>query len=275
MRDLRFAAGLAAVLGASAAQAGDDLVISGVRTDLTVQSYIRLSNNEGAASTVRIRLHDAASGAAIATWTSPLLPGGGTYETWAWAMLAAADPPVNYATLPPTLVLSISGFLGHVQHAHWTPDTRTWAHVSSCGMVLMADPLSLPFVVGPGRAGLAGLVRVTNATAATRSLRVTFHDNDGAAYVWQSPEVTSYGAVATLMSTIAKETTPPIPAHVVSLMAMADAAPSGVALSYSEGLEDSTNFDDFSAACMSVTAAPTTPGEAPRTPSPAMPHGMD
>lgn len=260
------------MLGSAAAQAGDDLVIPGFNTGFTVQSYLRLSNNEGAAATVRIRLHDATTGAALATWLSPTLPGGGTYETWAAAMLAAADPPLNAAALPATLVLSISGFVGHVQHATWTPETGAWAHVSTCGMVMMADPLSLPFVVGPGRAGLAGLVRVTNATAETRALRVTFHDSDGNAFVWQSPEIPAYGATTALMSTIALETSPPIPENVVSLMAMADAAPQGVALSYSEGLQGGATFDDFSAACMSTVAAPVAPGDPPRTPTPSMPH---
>ncbi len=260
------------MLGSSSVQAGDDLVVPGFNTGFTVQSYLRLSNNEGAAAAVRVRLHDATTGVAVATWLSPTLPGGGTYETWAAAMLAAADPPLNAAALPATLVLSISGFVGHVQHATWTPETGTWAHVSTCGMVMMADPLSLPFVVGPGRAGLDGLVRVTNATAQTRALRVTFHDSDGNTFVWQSSEIPSYGATTALMSTIARETSPPIPAHVVSLMAMTEAAPQGVALSYSEGLQGGTTFDDFSAACMSTVAAPVAPGDPPRTPAPSMPH---
>jgi hypothetical protein len=266
-----FVAGLAAVLAASAAQAENDLVIPGFSTGVVVQSYLRLSNNDGAATTVRIRMHDAATGVAIGTWLSPTLPAGGTYETWAQAMLAASDPPLSMASVPPMLVLSISGLMGHVQHSTWTPDSGTWAHASTCGMVLMADPLSLPFVSGPSR-GLTGLVRLTNATAETRVLRVTFHDSAGASFIWQSPAVPSYGSVSTPMSAIAAQTTPPIPGDVVSLMAMADAAPAGVALSYSEGLAGGTTFDDFSAACMSTIAAPANPGDPPRTPTPGMPH---
>lgn len=272
MKRLRnFVAGLAAVLAASAAQAGDDLVIPGFNTGTVVQSYLRLSNSDGKATTVRIRLHDAATGIALGTWLSPTLPPGGTYETWAQAMLAASDPPLNMASVPQELVLSISGLSGHVQHATWTPDTGTWAHVSTCGMVLMADPLSLPFVSGPAR-GLTGIVRLTNATAETRSLNVTFHDSAGTPFIWQSPVVPSYGAIATPMSTIAAQTSPPIPAGVVSLMAMADPAPQGVALSYSEGLAGGTTFDDFSAACMSSIVTAVNPGEPPRTPTPGMPH---
>jgi hypothetical protein len=263
-------AGLAAVTAVASARA-DDLVIPGFSTGTAVQSYLRLSNSNGAAATVRIRLHDAASGVAIGTWLSPSIPAGGTFETWAQAMLAASDPPPNMGAVPPVLVLSISGLSGHVQHATWTPDTGTWAHVSTCGMVLMADPLSLPFVSGPAR-GLAGLVRLTNATGQARSLRVTFHDSTGASFLWQSPTVPSYGSVTTPMSAIAAQTTPPIPASAVSLMAMADAAPQGVALSYSEGLAGGTTFDDFSAACMTSIAAPVNPNEPPRTPAPGMPH---
>ncbi len=265
-----FVAGLAAVLTASAAQAENDLVIPGFSTGFAVQSYLRLSNNEGSATTVRIRLHDAVSGVALGTWLSPPLPAGGTYETTAHAMLAASDPPVNIAAAPPMLVLSISGLAGHVQHATWTPDSGTWAHVSTCGMVLMADPLSLPFVSGPAR-GLTGLVRLTNATGETRSLRVTFHNSAGTSFIWQSPSVPSYGAVTTPMSAIAAQTTPPIPADVISLMAMADAAPAGVALSYSEGLTGGVTFDDFSAACMSTIPGTVNPGDPPRTPTPGMP----
>lgn len=265
-----YGAGLAAVLAASAALAGNDLVVPGFATGFAVQSYLRLSNNEGTATTVRIRLHDAASGVALGTWLSPTIPAGGTYETFAHAMLAASDPPVNLAAAPPVLVLSISGLAGHVQHATWTPDTGTWAHVSTCGMVLMADPLSLPFVSGPAR-GLTGLVRLTNATGETRSLRVTFHDAAGASFIWQSPSVPSYGAVTTPVSVIAAQTTPPIPSGVASMMAMADAAPAGVALSYSEGLAGGTTFDDFSAACMSTIPGTVNPGDPPRPPTPGMP----
>jgi hypothetical protein len=217
-------------------------------------------------------MHDAVTGVAIGTWLSPTIAAGGTYETWAQAMLAASDPPLSMGSVPPLLVLSISGLVGHVQHATWTPDSGTWAHASTCGMMLMADPLSLPFVSGPAR-GLTGLVRLTNATAAARSLRVTFHDSAGTSFIWESPAVPSYGSVATPMSVIAAQTTPPIPSNVVSLMAMAEAAPTGVALSYSEGLAGGVTFDDFSAACMSTAAAPMNPGDPPRTPStPGMPH---
>lgn len=274
MRRLRtFVAALAAVLAAPVpAHAGDDLVIPGFSTGLTVQSYLRLSNSDGAAHAVRVRMHDAATGAAIGTWTSPSLAPGGTLETFAQAMLAEADPPVNMALVPPLLVLSITGLTGHVQHATWIPDTGTWSHVSTCGMVLMADPLSLPFVIGPARGGLAGLVQLTNATAEARSLRVTFHDSAGTAFLWQSPVAPPYGAVTATMSAIAAATMPPIPDTVVSLMAMAESAPAGVALSYSEGLAGGVTFDDFSAGCMSTVAAPAQPGD-PVTPTPTPPPG--
>ncbi|MCC6913171.1 MAG: hypothetical protein IT566_05670 [Rhodospirillaceae bacterium] len=265
---------LAALLIGAPARAGNDLVIPGFNTGLSVQSYLRISNNDGAPAQVSVRMHDAATGIAIATWTSPVLPPGATMETWAQQMLAAADPKPDMARLPPVLLLSISGLAGHVQHATWTPASGTWSHVSTCGMVLMADPLSLPFVIGPARGGLTGLVRVSNATGETRSLRVTFHDSANNPFVWQSPSVPSYGAVTATMETIARETTPPIPESVVSLMAMADAAPAGVALSYSEGLTGGNTLDDFSAGCMSTIAAPVNPGAptAPANPMPGMPH---
>ncbi|MGE4064246.1 MAG: hypothetical protein AB7E79_12840 [Rhodospirillaceae bacterium] len=268
----RVVAGLAAVLIASAAHAENDLVIPGFSTGLAVQSYLRLSNSDGKAATVRVRMHDAVTGVAIGTWLSPTLPPGGTFETWSQAMIEQSDPPLTGRAIPPVLVLSIAGLIGHVQHASWTPDSGHWAHVSTCGMVLMADPLSLPFVSAPSR-GLTGIVRLTNATAETRSLRVTFHDSAGTSFVWQSPQVPSYGAVTRTMSEIAAETSPPITADVISMMAMADPAPAGVALSYSEGLPGSTNFDDFSAGCMSTIAAPVNPDDPPRpTPMPGMPH---
>lgn len=263
---------LAGLAAASTACLADGLIIPGFSTGVAVQSYLRLSNSDGTPTTVRVRMHDAASGVAIGTWLSPVLPAGGTFETWAQQMLAASDPPLSMASIPPVLVLSISGLAGHVQHATWVPETGTWAHVTTCGMVMMADPLSLPYVSGPGRGGLAGIVRLTNATAQARALRVTFHDSTGAQFIWNSPLVSSYGAVTTPMSTIARDTTPPIPNSVVSLMAMADPAPTGVELSYSEGLAGGTTFDDFSAACMSTIAAPATPGDPPRAPTPAMPH---
>jgi hypothetical protein len=266
--------GLVAILPGTPAQASHDLVIPGFDTGLSTLSYLRISNSEGAPAQVSVRLHDAASGIAIATWTSPVLPPGGTMETWALQMLESADPKPDMTRLPPVLVLSISGLVGHVQHAAWTPSSGTWSHVSTCGMVLMADPLSLPFVTGPGRGGLTGLVRVSNATAETRSLRVTFHDSAGTSFVWESPAVPSYGAVTATMDTIAREATPPIPASVISLMAMADPAPAGVALSYSEGLTGGLTFDDFSAGCMSTIAAPVNPGtpSGPSDPMPGMPH---
>jgi len=266
--------GFTALLIGAPALAGNDLVIPGFNTGVSVQSYLRLSNNDGAPAQVSVRMHDAATGIAIGTWTSPVLPAGGTMETWAQQMLTGADPKPDMAHLPPVLVLAISGFAGHVQHATWTPSSGTWSHISTCGMVLMADPLSLPFVIGPARGGLTGIVRVSNATAETRALKVTFHDSANTPYVWQSPAIPSYGAAAATMETIARETSPPIPPTVTSLMAMAEAAPAGVALSYSEGLAGGNTFDDFSAGCMSTMAAPVGPGTptTPTTPVPGMPH---
>ncbi len=268
-----WAALLTAALPGAPARAGNDLVIPGFNTGVAVQSYLRLSNSDGAPAQVSIRLHDAVTGIALGTWVSPVLPAGGTMETWAQQMLENADPKPDMTRLPATLVLSISGLAGHVQHATWTPSSGTWSHASTCGMVLMADPLSLPYVIGPGRAGLTGVIRVTNATGETRGMRVTFHDSAGTPFVWQSPQVPSYGSIAVTMERIARETTPPIPASVVSLMAMADAAPAGVALSYSEGLSGGDTFDDFSAGCMATIAtAPGTPSTPSAPSSPAMPH---
>lgn len=126
-------------------------------------------------------------------------------------------------------------------------------------MALMADPLSLPYVSGPGREGTVGQITITNATATARPLTVIFLDNLGRASVWTSPVVAPMGSFSRAVSNIAPLAQPPIDPAARSVSVIADYTPHGMTLSYSEGLTGASSQDDFSAACM-LTSAAVTPG---------------
>ena len=248
---------IAALLLPRPVLADEALVIPGFSPGSAVQSYLRFSNSDGASHSVAVTLHSAVTGEILGGWTSPVIPPGGTLEVSLADVVAGSDPQLDPASLPRSLVLGISGLNGHVQHAARTDASGAWSNVTTCGMAMMADPLSLPYVSGPGRADLAGFVRITNGTSLARSLRLTFNDSNGAVSTWVSPLVPGTGAVVTSMAAIAAQATPPIAPTVKSLMVMADAAPLGISLSYMEGLAGSGTFDDFSAACMtSIYSAP-------------------
>ena len=258
---------LAAALGALLplpvlAQEGG-LIVPGFATGPAVQSYLRLSNSDGAPHSPVVMLHSASTGEMLGAWTGPSIPAGGTYEAALAEMIAGSDPPISAERLPRSLVLSISGLTGHVQHAARTDASGAWSNVTTCGMAMMADPLSLPYVSGPARQDLAGFVRITNGTTTPRSLRLFFNDNSGAISSWDSPVVSATGAVVVAMADIVAQAVPPIAPTVRSGMIMGDMAPYGISLSYIEGLAGSGTFDDFSAACMMAipAAAPPMPVE--------------
>jgi hypothetical protein len=135
-------------------------------------------------------------------------------------------------------------------------------------MVLMADPLSLPYVSGPGRTDVGGQIRVTNASAAPASVTLTFKDNTGRSWSWTSPQVAAFGAVTRNTGEIFAAGG--VAADVRSLSVVSSAAPAGLALSYTEGLIGVPVQADFSAACMLTSAAATPgPGMPGMTPAPA------
>jgi hypothetical protein len=234
---------------------GDALIIPGFNTGTAVQSYLRLSNSDGAAHSASAMLHNALTGEMLGAWTSPVIPPGGTFEASLADIIAYADPPLDPAVLPRSLVLAFSGLTGHVQHAARTEASGAWSNVTTCGMAMMADPLSLPYVSGPGRPDLAGFVRITNGTSEPRALRLFLNDNSGAVSIWDSPLVPATGAAIVPMADIAVQAIPPVAATARSLMVMGDSAPYGISLSYMEGIAGSGTFDDFSAACMMAILA--------------------
>lgn len=240
------------------AQAESALVMPGFASAGAVQSYVRFSNSDGITHSASVMLHRPNSGEMLASWATPPIPAGGTFQIPFSEILRNADPPLSSANLPASFVIAVSGMVGHVQHATWTASSGAWSNMSTCGMALMADPLSIPYVSGPGQPSITGLVRVTNATAGQRAVRLTFSDNLHREYVWDSPAVPAMGSISVLLADIALQSRPPIGPDVVSLMAMSDSQPFGVALSYSEGASSGSTFDDFSAACMLAIASPVT-----------------
>ena len=238
------------------ARAETGLVMPGFSTGAAVQSYLRLSNSDGIAHAVTVMLHSAASGEMLGVWTSPPVPISGTYEASLAEMIAGSDPPIAPERLPRSLVLVIAGLSGHVQHAARTDASGAWSNLSSCGIAMMADPLSIPYVSGPAREDIAGFMRVTNGTDAPRSLRIFLNDNTGAVSSWDSPVIPATGASVFSMADITAQASPPVALTARLLMVMGDSAPFGVALSYMEGIKGSATFADFSAACMVAIPAP-------------------
>ncbi len=256
------------------------VVMPGVSLVSQVQSFIRISNGDSRTGSASVELRDPATGEGIVAWASPQIPGGGTLEVPVLDILNSGTPIHRFATLPATAVAAINAdFIGHVQHVTLTPATGALSNVSTCGMVLMADALSLPYVSGPGREDVVGQIRITNATATARPLTIIFMDNVGHASVWTSPPVAPMGSFTRAVANIAPFASPPIEPTARSLSVIGDYAPHGITLSYSEGLTGAPGQDDFSAACMLTSGAlgSDNDGHADTpaiTPAPGAPMGM-
>ena len=255
------------------------VVMPGVSLVDQVQSFIRISNGDSRSGSATVELRDPATGEGIVAWVSPQIPGGGTHEVAVSDILNTGTAIHQFARLPASVVAEINAdFIGHVQHIMLTPTSGALSNVSTCGMVLMADALSQPYVSGPGREDVVGQIRITNATASARPLTIIFLDNAGHASVWTSPAIAPMGSFTRAVAAIAPFASPPIEPTARSLSVIADYAPHGITLSYSEGLTGSPSQDDFSAACM-LTSAALGPGagdhaDAPATAPPTPPVGM-
>ncbi|MGZ6243611.1 MAG: hypothetical protein ACXWN9_13640 [Candidatus Binataceae bacterium] len=250
-----------AQVASSAAITVDDLtsvLMPGVNATANTPSYLRFSNADSVAATATVQLRDPATGNVLAIWTTPSLPPGGTLETPISEILAISTFP-GIAAAQGGLLAEIQGhFIGHVQHVVLSPATGTLLNASNCGMVLMADPLSLSYVSGPGRSGVGGQIRITNASATVASVTLTFKDNAGRTWNWTSPQVAAFGAVTRNTGEIF--TAAGVAADVRSLSVVSSPAPAGLTLSYTEGLIGVPVQADFSAACM--LTSPATPGTA-------------
>ncbi len=250
-----------AQVAGTAAITADDLtsvVMPGINATANTPSYLRFSNADSIPATATVQLRDPSTGNVLAIWTTPSIPSGGTLETPIADILAISTFP-GIAAAQGGLLAEIQGhFIGHVQHVVLSPATGALLNASSCGMVLMADPLSLSYVSGPGRTDVGGQIRITNASATAASVTLTFKDNTGRIWNWTSPQVAAFGAVTRNTGEIFIAAG--VAADVRSLSVVSSPAPAGLALSYTEGLIGVPVQADFSAACM--LTSPAVPGTA-------------
>ena len=125
----------------AAATAGS---VSGLRignvfstAQMSSQSYLRFYNSGSAPGTVAVTLANPDTGAALATWTSPAIPGGSELQFFIKdiednASQTFAKPAFYSLSLRPT-------FTGYMQHALWQTVDNSLSNLTNCDTTAITD----------------------------------------------------------------------------------------------------------------------------------------
>ena len=104
---------------------------------LSSQSYLRFYNSGSAAGTVAVTLANPDTGAALATWTSPSIPGGSELQFF---IKDLEDNASQTFTKPGFYSLSLRPtFTGYMQHALWQTVDNSLTNLTNCDTTAITD----------------------------------------------------------------------------------------------------------------------------------------
>jgi subtilisin family serine protease len=159
------------------------------------ESYLRFFNNSDEPGTVTVILRDAATGAALGTWTSPTIRAHAAPQVAMRtlennAVLAGSLPIVSDTRTYYNLEVT-STFTGYMQHVLWTRGGGVFANLSSCAGGLATDTAAVSNVHSSLIRDYVSRLRIVNTGAmADRATLVFYHAITGAEIAeWTSPQI--------------------------------------------------------------------------------------
>jgi len=101
------------------------------------QSFLRFANTGSAASTVRVALADASSGASLGTWTSPSIAAGAALQV----PITTVETALASGTTKPQFFAAAvqSDMTGYIQHVLYRPADGTLTNLSTCDSGVSAN----------------------------------------------------------------------------------------------------------------------------------------
>ncbi|MDX2223723.1 MAG: hypothetical protein SFV21_13310, partial [Rhodospirillaceae bacterium] len=211
-------------------------------------SHLRFANLGNGAGRATVVIHDAATGAALGTWTSEAIPGRGALEV-AWADIAAdASPAVD--PLAPLAVAEIrAGFRGHVQQIGFNTAAGQVGDLTACRRI-EAPKRALGYVAAPGRSDVAGAIELINGGNASAAATLRLHDAATGAELgaWTSPTLAEFAAVSVRVADVVAQATPAIATPPRALTVALDPPGGHIALAYKEGVTGGV-LSDLTAGC--------------------------
>lgn len=142
-----------------------------------IQSHVRFYNGSTTAGTVQVTLADVATGAALATWTSPSIPAGAAPQFYMKTIEDNATPagftkPLFYAlSIRPTF----SGFFQHVVFQIPQQSVQNW---SVCDTGAVASPTILPSVNSSSLAAFPGSFGIHNTGTSNITVAIGIFNAD-------------------------------------------------------------------------------------------------
>ena len=189
------------------AASGRPILLSGIVPSATATvSSLQFTNAGQSSGTATVTLYAAATGKELASWTSASIAPKASLLVDAATIAAKSTPALITAEAGQALTLGIRATThGTVQLLQVTGGVLS--NTSPCGPAPHTFVGSVP---GPGSAGGAGLVKLTNrGTATAHATLALFDSTTGASLgVWTSPDLPVHGSLMVSTTAIAAAATP-------------------------------------------------------------------
>ena len=184
-------------------------------------SVLRFVNLSGTAGTATVALHDATTGAEVATWTSASIPAHGSLQSDLATIVGAALPALTVAQAAAKMNATVGAtFQGTVQNVVITGGVAS--DLSNCfdGQGVLGG------VAGAAHASLMSGIQLTNQAASAQAATVTLIATDGTTLgTWTSPSIPTNGTVTITGAALAAGATPVVAATTASFtVAVSDTA---------------------------------------------------
>ncbi len=151
-------------------------------TEVAPQSFLRFYNTGATGDTVVVNLYDQATGAPVAQWTSPNIPGGAQLQF----SLGTIESDAGITNPPDLYTIEIfSAFDGYFQHVIRRPAQNTLTNASTCSAGVTADPRRLSGVHSDrlGSQGFPSSVVIANTGTASAMVTLRVYDARDGAYL--------------------------------------------------------------------------------------------
>ena len=195
-----------------------------VPSSATMTSALRITNRGPAAGTATVILLNAATGAQLATWTSPSIAKYGAIQKSVADIAAAATPTLTAAQLTGPFNIALrSTFAPAYQLVVSTAQTGQVSNITASGSRLIDNISILGYVEGPATTGVTSAVRVVNTgNGAIQPKLSLYNAADGVLLgTWTAPSIPSNASVTTTTAAIGAAATPPVASTVAAITVLA------------------------------------------------------
>lgn len=195
---------LLTVLPAGVFESGQRPRLGGIHPSFTgtTESYLLLHNETSTPGTVTLSLFNSESGAAVAQWTSPAIPGRASRQFQIDELERAAAGPLVKPRAWSVRVEPETTASGYLQHILFDRAAGAITNASSCDTAVTGNPIALPYVYSASFSDFPSTVLFNNALSTPSYVSATAYAADtGAGLGGYAPSGPNNTALPAMTST--------------------------------------------------------------------------